>query len=129
MSTFKPCNYKDCPVHPEYKEEIQEEVQEEIAPIEMKIEWDQASHSHTGFPGKMSVSIPSPDFTTTTNNTFDAWGSIDSIDTTLPENPLKIIIHGVNIAIECLMCTHFELKDMRAEIIANRAKEKLEGKS
>lgn len=97
MNTSYPCNYKDCPSHPNY------ERYKEALPLKQAIK-NQA---------QMIIESESISFM-----------DLITID---KEEGTKFKINDILISVECFICENFQKLDMRKEMIVYQAKEKLKG--
>lgn len=125
MSTFKPCNFTDCPAHPDYiesKKEI-EEGDLYIDQNDMRVWISTGNHTHT-MPLKVETSSGTNSWTNWSSNSSVSYQSIDTSKIT--DSTMKFNIANVSVSVECLMCKHFKKCDMRELLIVQKAKEELE---
>lgn len=125
MISFRPCDFTDCPVHPDYVETSSRKEDGDlfIDNNELRVWVSTGNHTHA-MPLKNSTSSYY-NWTSWSSNSADY--SIQAIDTNkITDSAIKFNVANTSVSIECLMCKHFKKCDMRELLIVEKAKKELQ---
>jgi len=120
MSTFRPCDYTDCPAHPEHETG---QIQEERSYTERTFINSGTSLSDRN---NIKVSVNTYDSTVSWADTSsNTWVDVIDASKITPRDGLFVDIQRARVSIECFACKHFEKCDMRELLIVERTKKEL----